>query len=166
MCDKDLENLRRWSFNVTEDQSDILTPQGREDLFLLGRRIKTDFPDLLNWAYTPERYQVSDTGSDKICKDIIRISYEFATHMCEPTLNTTIHRSQIFFFPSILIYKSRHLSKLYSMIPIETSSVYEISWSSYNRIYIRQFHKRIHEHTIEHMGSMKRRDDTLVPLQY
>lgn len=59
LCDKDLENLKRWSLNITEAQGDNLSPQGYEDLYLLARRIKADFPDLLKWSYSQDLYQVS-----------------------------------------------------------------------------------------------------------
>lgn len=65
LCDKDLENLKRWSINITEDSSDTLAPQGHEDLFLLARRIKTDFPDLLSWTYSQDRYKFRHTDTQR-----------------------------------------------------------------------------------------------------
>lgn len=65
LCDKDLENLKRWSINITEDQSDTLTQQGHEDLFLLAKRIKTDFPEVLDWSYSQDRYEFRHTDTQR-----------------------------------------------------------------------------------------------------
>ncbi|XP_053996566.1 multiple inositol polyphosphate phosphatase 1-like [Hylaeus anthracinus] len=60
MCDRDLENLKRWKSDayLEMERAEILTPQGVEDMRLLARRLQSNFPHLLqpNGNITPEDY--------------------------------------------------------------------------------------------------------------
>ncbi|CAK9816946.1 Multiple inositol polyphosphate phosphatase 1 [Anthophora quadrimaculata] len=50
MCNRDLENLKRWKPNayLVIQRAEVLTPQGVEDMKLLARRLQSNFPQLLN----------------------------------------------------------------------------------------------------------------------
>lgn len=66
MCNRDLENLRRWQPNeyLTPQRAEVLTPQGVEDMRLLARRLQSNFPELLqpNVEYiTPANYKFRAT---------------------------------------------------------------------------------------------------------
>ncbi|XP_015439149.1 PREDICTED: multiple inositol polyphosphate phosphatase 1-like [Dufourea novaeangliae] len=61
MCDRDLENLKRWkpSEYLLPARAEVLTPQGVEDMRLLARRLQSNFPQLLpptSRNITPEQY--------------------------------------------------------------------------------------------------------------
>ncbi|XP_076302732.1 multiple inositol polyphosphate phosphatase 1-like [Lasioglossum baleicum] len=49
MCNRDLENLKRWKPNdyLVIERAEILTPQGVEDMRLLARRLQSNFLQLL-----------------------------------------------------------------------------------------------------------------------
>ncbi|KYN12703.1 Multiple inositol polyphosphate phosphatase 1 [Trachymyrmex cornetzi] len=49
MCNRDLDNLRRWRPDeyLLPQRAEILTPQGVEDMKLLARRLQSNFPELL-----------------------------------------------------------------------------------------------------------------------
>lgn len=49
MCNRDLENLRRWQPDdyLSPQRAEVLTPQGVEDMKLLARRLQSNFPELL-----------------------------------------------------------------------------------------------------------------------
>ncbi|XP_071565905.1 multiple inositol polyphosphate phosphatase 1-like isoform X2 [Temnothorax nylanderi] len=49
MCNRDLENLRRWKPDeyLSSQRAEVLTPQGVEDMKLLARRLQSNFPELL-----------------------------------------------------------------------------------------------------------------------
>lgn len=62
LCQKDIENLKEWRFEATPDQSDMLTKQGREDLYQLGQRVRSYFPELFEGnptTYSPDKFVVS-----------------------------------------------------------------------------------------------------------
>lgn len=61
MCDRDLENLKRWKPDayLVIERAEVLTPQGVEDMRLLARRLQSNFPQLLqptSEEITPENY--------------------------------------------------------------------------------------------------------------
>lgn len=49
MCNKDLENLKKWKPNeyLMIERAKVLAPQGVEDMRLLARRLQSSFPHLL-----------------------------------------------------------------------------------------------------------------------
>lgn len=49
MCNRDLENLKRWKPDayLVIERAEVLTPQGVEDMRLLARRLQSNFPQLL-----------------------------------------------------------------------------------------------------------------------
>ncbi|XP_018052894.1 PREDICTED: multiple inositol polyphosphate phosphatase 1-like [Atta colombica] len=49
MCNRDLDNLRRWRPDeyLSPQRAEVLTPQGVEDMKLLARRLQSNFPELL-----------------------------------------------------------------------------------------------------------------------
>ncbi|KAK1130113.1 hypothetical protein K0M31_019797 [Melipona bicolor] len=49
MCNRDLENLKRWKPDeyLAIQRAEVLTPQGVEDMKLLARRLQSNFPQLL-----------------------------------------------------------------------------------------------------------------------
>lgn len=54
-----MDNLRKWSFNVTMADAETLTKQGERDLYFLAKRIKTKFPELFKHDYIPNMFHVS-----------------------------------------------------------------------------------------------------------
>ncbi|XP_043251375.1 multiple inositol polyphosphate phosphatase 1-like [Colletes gigas] len=61
ICDRDLENLKRWKTDayLVMERAEVLTPQGVEDMKLLARRLHSHFPQLLQQSsenITPENY--------------------------------------------------------------------------------------------------------------
>ncbi|XP_054282249.1 multiple inositol polyphosphate phosphatase 1-like [Macrosteles quadrilineatus] len=65
LCMKDIENLKEWSFNMSPDQGDMLTKQGRQDLYLLGKRIRSYFPELLNIPYSADKFVFRHTNTSR-----------------------------------------------------------------------------------------------------
>ncbi|KAH0950688.1 hypothetical protein HN011_001250 [Eciton burchellii] len=49
MCNRDLDNLKRWKPDeyLASERAEVLTPQGVEDMRLLARRLQSNFPELL-----------------------------------------------------------------------------------------------------------------------
>lgn len=75
LCNKDLQNLKAWSFNWTEEEGYNLAPQGYEDLFLLAERVKADFPEALNLPYSEDRFKFRHTDTERTqesCKAFIK----------------------------------------------------------------------------------------------
>lgn len=69
MCERDLENLKRWKPNAyfVMERAEVLTPQGVEDMKLFARRLQSNFPQLLQARSentTPENYmfKTADAG--------------------------------------------------------------------------------------------------------
>ncbi|XP_067005403.2 multiple inositol polyphosphate phosphatase 1 [Anabrus simplex] len=65
LCDKDLESLKSWTFNLTVDDDNKLTPQGEEDLQFLARRLKQLFPSLLSTPYKSDLYHFRSTDTQR-----------------------------------------------------------------------------------------------------
>ncbi|CAL1678426.1 unnamed protein product [Lasius platythorax] len=66
MCNRDLENLRKWQPDdyLTPRRAEVLTPQGVEDMKLLARRLQSNFPELLlpnSNNITPANYKFRAT---------------------------------------------------------------------------------------------------------
>ena len=53
-----MENLKKWTFNVSMGDCGMLTKQGERDLYFLAKRLKTKFPQLFHQDYSPTLYQV------------------------------------------------------------------------------------------------------------
>ncbi|XP_033335973.2 multiple inositol polyphosphate phosphatase 1 [Megalopta genalis] len=59
LCDRDLENLKRWKPNdyLVVGRAEVLTPQGVEDMKLLAGRLQSNYPHLLQpESVVPESY--------------------------------------------------------------------------------------------------------------
>ncbi|XP_011630636.1 multiple inositol polyphosphate phosphatase 1-like isoform X2 [Pogonomyrmex barbatus] len=66
MCNRDLDNLRRWHPDdyLSPQRAEVLTPQGVEDMKLLARRLQSNFPELLQPSannITPANYKFRAT---------------------------------------------------------------------------------------------------------
>lgn len=68
LCEKDINNLKAWTFNLTTNLDDHLTSQGHDELVLLAQRMKSNFPILGETADLPENetlkylsFQTADT---------------------------------------------------------------------------------------------------------
>lgn len=50
LCPDDLENLRDWQVDpsLKVEMADILAPQGKDDLYLLAKSLRSAFPELLS----------------------------------------------------------------------------------------------------------------------
>lgn len=61
MCNRDLENLKRWQPDAyfARERAEVLTPQGVEDMRLLARRLQSNFPEILrpNGDVIPSDYK-------------------------------------------------------------------------------------------------------------
>ena len=58
LCDEDLSLLASWSYDLTLDQADELTPSGTVEQEQLGRRFARRFPDLLGQPYSEDLFRV------------------------------------------------------------------------------------------------------------
>uniref|UniRef100_A0A8D8Y336 Multiple inositol polyphosphate phosphatase 1 n=1 Tax=Cacopsylla melanoneura TaxID=428564 RepID=A0A8D8Y336_9HEMI len=57
-CEKDLTNLNKWNYNLTDDLDNQLTFQGHDDLLFLAKRMRSKFPILNDAAgFSPEQIQ-------------------------------------------------------------------------------------------------------------
>ncbi|XP_076234687.1 multiple inositol polyphosphate phosphatase 1 [Calliopsis andreniformis] len=68
LCERDLENLKRWKPDayLAMERAEVLTPQGVEDMKLLARRLQSNFPQLLQASsenMTPENYMFKTTDA-------------------------------------------------------------------------------------------------------
>ncbi|XP_003699822.2 multiple inositol polyphosphate phosphatase 1 [Megachile rotundata] len=68
MCNKDLENLKRWKPDayLVVERAEVLTPQGVEDMKLLARRLQSNFPQLLQTSMnnvTADNYMFKTTDA-------------------------------------------------------------------------------------------------------
>lgn len=61
LCQKDAQNFKKWTFNLTTDLSNELTSQGQEDLRLHAARLKDSFPTLFNVPFTGKQFQFQTT---------------------------------------------------------------------------------------------------------
>lgn len=67
MCNRDLENLRRWKPDAyTPQRANVLTSQGIEDMKLLARRLQSNFLQLL----LPNDSDVLSTNYKVLCHHI------------------------------------------------------------------------------------------------
>lgn len=58
LCEKDLANLGKWTYNLTTDLDNALTFQGHDDLLFLAKRMRSKFPILNDAAgFSPEQIQ-------------------------------------------------------------------------------------------------------------
>lgn len=58
LCEKDLSNLKKWTYNLTADLDNALTFQGHDDLLFLAKRMRSKFPILNDAAgFSPEMIQ-------------------------------------------------------------------------------------------------------------
>lgn len=68
MCNRDLENLKKWKPDeyLAIERAEVLTPQGVEDMKLLARRLQSNFPQLLQPSsdyVTAENYVFKTTDA-------------------------------------------------------------------------------------------------------
>lgn len=63
LCDKDLQNLKNWkpAPGLDKKNKKYLTAQGERDLFSIGERLRTKFPELLV-ASASNKYKVMTIG--------------------------------------------------------------------------------------------------------
>ncbi|KDR19043.1 multiple inositol polyphosphate phosphatase 1-like [Zootermopsis nevadensis] len=65
LCSEDLENLRKWTLSVFQNQAKELANQGYDDLKFMARRFKSQFPTLLNQTYSQDLYEFRFTDSER-----------------------------------------------------------------------------------------------------
>lgn len=65
LCTQDVENLKKWTPQAVTTLSKNLTPQGYKDAYYLALRYKSRFPTLLNQPYSPDKFQVNFTDSQR-----------------------------------------------------------------------------------------------------
>uniref|UniRef100_A0A1B6GTD8 Multiple inositol polyphosphate phosphatase 1 n=2 Tax=Cuerna arida TaxID=1464854 RepID=A0A1B6GTD8_9HEMI len=66
LCLQDIENLKAWTFTLTPEMGDMLTVQGKQDLYFMGRRLRSYFPELLsNSVYSPEKFVFRHTDTPR-----------------------------------------------------------------------------------------------------
>lgn len=58
---EDVDRFREWSFNLTVDDESLLTASGRREQVELARKLKLDFPTLLNQTYSKEKFEFRHT---------------------------------------------------------------------------------------------------------
>uniref|UniRef100_A0A1B6KA08 Multiple inositol polyphosphate phosphatase 1 n=2 Tax=Graphocephala atropunctata TaxID=36148 RepID=A0A1B6KA08_9HEMI len=65
LCSADIENLKAWQFDVNTTEANKLTSQGRQDLYELGQRFRSYFPELLNSSYSPDKFIFRHTNTNR-----------------------------------------------------------------------------------------------------
>ncbi|KAG8335988.1 PHOsphatase, partial [Homalodisca vitripennis] len=65
LCQEDVDNLKTWSFNMKKSEADQLTDQGRQDLYGMGQRFLSYFPELLNTSYSPKNFTFRHTKTNR-----------------------------------------------------------------------------------------------------
>nr|XP_024217306.1 multiple inositol polyphosphate phosphatase 1 isoform X2 [Halyomorpha halys] len=65
MCNEDIDLLKDWSYNVNMSEADLLTESGVTELQLLAKRLRSNFPDVLNAHYTEERFKIRYTSKER-----------------------------------------------------------------------------------------------------
>ncbi|RZF35964.1 hypothetical protein LSTR_LSTR005377 [Laodelphax striatellus] len=65
LCEKDIENLKEWQYNVAESEERNLTIQGWNEQRLLAMRIKTNFHSILDGPYSPEKFTIVSTNTTR-----------------------------------------------------------------------------------------------------
>ena len=95
MCNRDLENLKRWKPDeyLAIQRAEVLTPQGVEDMKLLAGRLQRNFPQLLHSSsehITAENYtvcishdRVKQSGVNFVLRKSRRIHYSLKQPMRE-----------------------------------------------------------------------------------
>lgn len=58
LCQKDLQNLKNWTYVLSPQYEDRLSTQGKDDLRLLGQRIRSQYPSIFD-TYSSDKYVVS-----------------------------------------------------------------------------------------------------------
>lgn len=97
MCNRDLENLRRWKPDeyLSPQRAEVLTPQGVEDMKLLARRLQSNFPELLQpnvSSITPANYKFRATEARDSMMSFMEglFGSRFAVLPEESSLNDTL----------------------------------------------------------------------------
>nr|XP_031837082.1 multiple inositol polyphosphate phosphatase 1-like [Nomia melanderi] len=97
MCDRDLENLKRWKPDdyLVPARAEVLTPQGVEDMRLLARRLQSNFPHLLQSTpenVTPENFMFKTAGGRDSMEQFVKGIFgdTDAVFMEEVSMNDTL----------------------------------------------------------------------------
>ena len=59
MCPTDAQNLQQWQFNFNLQEEDQISQQGKEDMNLFARRVRTKFEELFGAEYSEQNFVVS-----------------------------------------------------------------------------------------------------------
>ena len=67
LCDDDIELLQNWKWdrNITAQYGDFITKQGWEDLKYLALDYQKNFESLLEYIYTPNKFQFGYTNTQR-----------------------------------------------------------------------------------------------------
>ncbi|KDR19046.1 hypothetical protein L798_06402 [Zootermopsis nevadensis] len=65
LCAQDVDNLKKWTPQAVLTLSMNLAPQGYKDSYNVARRFKSRFPALLNQSYSPEKFEIRYTNSQR-----------------------------------------------------------------------------------------------------
>lgn len=58
MCKDDINAIKSWKLNLTENDDNKLNSQGAEDLSSLGFRLKDAYKDIFDEPYSPTKFNV------------------------------------------------------------------------------------------------------------
>ncbi|CAH0384074.1 unnamed protein product [Bemisia tabaci] len=65
LCDRDVDGLRRWHYNLRPEQDNQITSQGHEDLLFLAKKLKSNFPELLDVPYSESKFDFRTTAKQR-----------------------------------------------------------------------------------------------------
>ncbi|KAK6624155.1 hypothetical protein RUM44_011013 [Polyplax serrata] len=65
LCYADLNSLKAWTFNVKMTDANLLTKQGRSDLYFMAKRLRTKYPSLFQQGYSPNLFKFRHTDSER-----------------------------------------------------------------------------------------------------
>jgi len=63
LCPTDAQNLQQWQFNFNPQEEDQISQQGKEDMNLFARRVRTKFEELFGTEYSEQNFVVRALSS-------------------------------------------------------------------------------------------------------
>lgn len=73
LCQKDIEAIKKWDFNLTVSDGYKLNSQGVIDLSSLGLRLKNAYKDIFNEPYNSTTYKVIHNSEYNFMPDNVRL---------------------------------------------------------------------------------------------
>ena len=59
LCKHDLERLSNWTFDLTKEDAYLLTESGKNEMKMIGQRLKSRFPDIFDEGFNDKEIVIS-----------------------------------------------------------------------------------------------------------